>query len=323
MDRLESMRTLVGVVDSGGISAAAERLGVAKSAVSRRIAELEEHLGAQLLRRTTRTVRLTDTGRSFYERCVAILADVDEAESAVRQEHGALRGRLRVAMPLSFGLLHLGPAIAEFLKRHPDVEFDLDLNDRQVDVVQEGFDVAVRIAHLADSNLIARRLTTIALLPCASPDYLARHGRPETPEALAAHRCFAYTNTPDPGLWRCRGPDGEPRDVRIRARLQVNNGDLARQLAVAGEGVILSPTFLVYRDIARGDLVPLLGDYHWPRFNAYAVYPGTRHLSRRVRAFVDFLAERFEGVPYWEQAIADRTDSARTPDGDDRAPDPR
>jgi len=303
MDRLEAMRTLVAVVDSGGISAAAERLDVAKSAVSRRIAELEEHLGAQLLRRTTRTVQLTDTGRSFYERCLGILADVEEAESAVRQEHGALRGRLRVAMPLSFGVLHLAPAVIAFLERHPDVELDLDLNDRQVDVLQEGFDVAVRIADLADSSLIARRLTTVRLLPCASPGYLQRHGAPRTPEDLAGHRCLVYSNAPDGAAWQYRTPAGEPRQVRVGVRLQANNGDLARQLALAGEGIALAPTFIVYRELARGELVPLLQEWRWPQFNAYALYPPTRHLSRRVRAFVDFLAERFAGVPYWEKEI--------------------
>jgi len=303
MDRLENMRTLVRVVDHGGISAAAERLGVAKSAVSRRIGELEAHLGAQLFRRTTRSMTLTDTGRSFYERCVAILADVEEAEQAVSQEHRTVRGRLRVAMPVSFGLAHLGPALADFLQLHPDVELDLDLNDRQVDVVQEGFDVVVRIAALADSSLIARRLTTIRLLPCASPAYLERHGRPQTPAELADHRCLVYSNSPDPTLWRCVDAEGASHDVRVRPYLQVNNGDLARELSVAGHGIVLSPTFITYQDLAAGRLAALLTDCRWPAVNAYALYPPTRHLSRRVRAFVDFLAERFPEEPYWERAI--------------------
>jgi DNA-binding transcriptional LysR family regulator len=304
MSRLEEMEAFVRVVDAGSITAAADRMAMAKSAVSRRLTELEQRLGVQLLRRTTRTLRLTDTGRGFYERCLRILADVEEAESAVGQEHGTVRGRLRVALPLSFGLLHLGPAIADFMCRHPQVEFDLDFNDRQVDLLAEGFDVALRIADLQDSSLIARRLAPIHALVCASPDYLESHGPPRTPVELRNADCLVYTNIQEPARWSFRAPDGGAGSVEVRPHMQANNGDFLRQAAIAGRGVLLSPTFIVYRDIEEGKLAPVLEDYSWSAPSAYAVYPQTRHLSRRVRVFVDYLVERFAGVPYWDAGPA-------------------
>ncbi len=301
MDRLEEMRTFVGVVEAGSITGAAERLEIAKSAVSRRLADLEERLSVQLLRRTTRRLDLTDTGRSFYERCLRILADVEEAELAVSQEHANLRGRLRVAVPLSFGLNHLGPAIDAFLRTHAGIEFDLDLNDRQVDLLAEGFDLAVRIAELEDSTLIARRLAPVRHVVCASPAYLAEHGTPHSPPDLAEHDCLIYANAPNPGLWAYTDPDGRKDSVQVRARLRANNGDCLRQAAEDGHGIVLEPSFILYRSIEEGKLLPILTDFQWPTIYAHSVYPRTRHLSRRVRAFVDFLAERFAGVPYWDR----------------------
>jgi DNA-binding transcriptional LysR family regulator len=303
MDRLEEMRTFVKVVEAGSITAAAERLGIAKSAVSRRLVDLEERLSVQLFRRTTRTLNVTETGQGFYERCLRILADVEEAELAVSQQHGALRGRLRVAVPLSFGLGHLAPAMDAFLGAHPDVEFDLDLNDRQVDLLTEGFDLAVRIAELRDSTLIARRLAPVRHVVCASPAFLARHGTPRTAVELADHDCLVYANAPTPGLWEYTDPAGHPGRVQVRARIQANNGDCLRQAAEDGHGVVLGPSFILHQAIERGRLVPILRDHQWPMLHAYAVYPRTRHLSQRVRAFVDFLAERFAGVPYWDRCL--------------------
>lgn len=300
MARLEDMETFIRVVEAGSISGAAERMGIAKSAVSRRLSDLESRLGVQLFRRTTRRLDLTDSGRGFYERCQRILSDVDEAEEAVSQAHGTLRGRLRVAVPLSFGLLHMGPAICDFMRDHPELEVDLDMNDRQVDLIAEGFDLALRIADLEDSSLIARQLALINTVVCASPDYLARQGSPQTPEQLAEHDCLVYSNNPEPTLWRYRDPQGEAKSVRVQARLLASNGDFLHQAAVAGQGIGLQPTFIVHKSIEEGRLVQILTDYSWPSVNAYAVYPQTRHLSRRVRVFVDFLTERFSGTPYWD-----------------------
>jgi DNA-binding transcriptional LysR family regulator len=303
MARLEDMETFVRVVEAGSISGAAERMGIAKSAVSRRIADLEERLGAQLFRRTTRKLNLTDTASRFYERCVHILADVQEAEYAVSDEHGTLRGRLRVAVPLSFGLLHLGPAIDDFMSEHPEVEFDLDFNDRQVDLLGEEFDVALRIADLPDSSLIARRLAPIHMIACASPAYLEAKGTPETPEDLVNHVCLTYSHMTNPSVWPYVGPDGKAASVRVQSRLQANNGDFLCQAAVAGQGITRQPSFILYKDIEQGLIVPVLSEYTWPSVNAYAVYPQTRHLSRRVRAFVDYLVDRFAGIPYWDECL--------------------
>lgn len=303
MARLEDIQAFMRVVEAGSISAAAERLGIAKSAVSRRLSDLEKHLGVQLLRRTTRRLNLTDTGRSFYDRCQRILADLEEAEAAVSEAHGTLQGRLRVAAPLSFGVRHLGPAIAEFMQRHPQVRFDLDFNDRQVDLLAEDIDVAIRIARLEDSSLIARRLWTSRLVLCASPAYLREHGTPATPAELAAHQGLVYSNAPDPTLLTLLGADGQEYRVRLQERLRSNSGDFLCQAAVADAGLLLSPSFIVYESLRSGELVSVLPDYTHEELNAYAVYPQTRHLSQRVRAFVDFLAERYAGVPYWDRDL--------------------
>lgn len=304
MDRLEAMRTFVKVVESGSITAAAGRLGIAKSAVSRRPADLEGRLSAQFLRRTTRTLSVTETGQDFYERCRRILADVEEAELAGSQQHGTLRGRLRVAAPLSFGLGHLGPAMDAFLGAHPGIEFDLDLNDRQVDLLLEGFDLAVRIAKLQDSGLVARRLAPVHQLVCASPDYLARRGTPGTAAELADHDCLVYTNMQTPGAWDYRDPAGQPGRVQIQPRILANNGDYLRRAAEDGHGCMLGPSFILYQSLEQGRLIAILRDHAWPTLHAYALYPHTRYLSQRVRAFVDFLAERFSGVPYWDRGLA-------------------
>ena len=301
MDRFSGMQIFVGIVEAGSITAAAERLGMAKSAVSRSLAELEAHLGVALIQRTTRRLNLTDSGRAYYERCLGILADVAEAESAVSQSHGALKGHLKVALPLSFGLLHLAPLIQAFMTEHPDIRFELDFNDRQIDLMQEGFDLAVRIATLADSSLIARRLAPIRHVVAASPAYLARRGTPRSAAELARHDCLAYSNVSDPGLWRFHGPDGQPGQVRVPVRLAASSGDFLLRAAVAGEGLVMLPTFYVHDAFRAGHLVPLLTDHHWPELAAYAVYPPTRHLSTRARTFVDFLAERLADEPYWDR----------------------
>jgi DNA-binding transcriptional LysR family regulator len=303
MDRFADMRMFVAVVDAGSISGAAERLEVAKSAVSRRLTDLEARLGAELLHRTTRRLGLTDSGRAFFERAQRILADLEEAEQAVSQAHGAIRGRLKVALPLSFGLLHLAGLINEFLGLHPEVEFDLDFNDRQIDLMQEGFDLAIRIARLPDSSLIARKLAPIRHALCASPDYLARHGTPARADDLASHAGLVYSNLANPGLWSYVRPDGQPGSVQVPVKLRANNGDFLCRAAIAGQGVILHPTFYLSDAIRTGELVPLLTDHAWPEVNAYALYPPTRHLSRRVRAFVDFLAEKLAGEPDWDRRM--------------------
>ncbi len=301
MRRFRNLEAFIAVVEAGSFTAAAERLDIAKSAVSRRISALEERLGAQLLRRTTRRLSLTETGKSFYEHSARILADLDEAEAAVAQEHGELRGNLRVALPLSFGTRHMYEPIAEFNRRHPRVSFDLDLNDRRIDLIAEGVDVAVRIGRLADSTLIARRLFEARTVVCASPEYLERRGIPKTPDELAKHDCLVYSNLPDPDKWAYTDGEGIRHSIEVSVAMTASSGDFLCASARQGLGLALQPTFIAGELISRGELRPVLTDYQWPITPAYAIYPPTRHLSYRVREFIDFLVERFSGVPYWDR----------------------
>ena len=305
MDKFDDLQAFVAVVEAGSFTAAADRLDIAKSAVSRRVSALEERLGVQLLRRTTRRLNMTDTGESFYAHSARILADLEEAEAAVAQEHGELRGKLRVALPLSFGVRHMSEPIADFSRLHPRVSFDLDLNDRRIDLLAEGVDLAIRIGRLADSTLIARRLFEAHTVLCASPDYLERCGSPQTPDDLLNHDCLVYSNLPDPGRWVCTDRNGERHRVDVTPTMTASSGDFLCAAATAGLGVALQPTFIAGDAISRGELQPVLTNYAWPVTPAYAIYPPTRHLSYRVREFIDFLADKFSGTPYWDRDCAE------------------
>jgi DNA-binding transcriptional LysR family regulator len=299
MDRFDAMRTYVRVVETGSITAAADSLGLAKSAVSRRLAELETRLGVQLLVRTTRRISVTDPGRAFYERCVAILADLAEAEATIAHEEQALTGRLRVAAPLSFGLAHLGPALVDFAREHPGLTIDIDFSDRYVDLVAEGFDLGVRIGELRDSSLIARRLTVMRHTLCASPEFARARGGLADPGDLDGQPWLRYATQPT-GTLPYQAPDGREGTLRLRLAMTASNGDFLRDAAIAGLGVTLLPNFIVYESLAGGELVPLLPTFLWRSSTAYAIYPPTRHLSLRVRRFIDFLADRFGERPYWD-----------------------
>lgn len=296
------MLAFIKVVDTRSFTAAAERLNLSKSVVSRRIAELENRLGARLLNRTTRKLSLTEVGQAYYERCTRILTDLEEAEQAVADLHAAPRGRLRVNAPVSFGMQHLAPAIAEFLARYTSIEIEMDLNDRYVDLIDEGYDLAVRIGRLRDSSLIAKRLAPARRVVCASPAYLEKHGMPAIPEDLMNHNCLIYTNVPAAEQWQFRVGE-ELRTVRVSGTLRANNGDLLHAAAVAGVGIVVLPTFMVGQALSTGALKTLLLDCYTSESNVYAVYPQNRHLSPKVRAFVDFLADRFGPRPYWDCAL--------------------
>lgn len=301
MDRFEDMQTFVAVVETGSFTAAAQRLNAAKSVVSRRVSALEKRLGAQLLRRTTRQLNLTDSGRSFYEHSARLLADLEEAESAVAQEHGELRGTLKVALPLAFGVRHMHRPVAEFSRLHPRVEFDLDFNDRRIDLVEEGVDLAIRIGNLADSSLIAKRLFDARTVVCGSKSYFDAHGTPQTPEDLPDHQCLVYGNLADPMKWVCRDSEGQAHKINVNAKMKASSGDFLGAAAIEGLGIALQPTFIAGEAISRGELVAVLTDYEWPVTPAWAVYPPTRHLSYRVREFIDFLAAYFSGTVYWDK----------------------
>ena len=304
MDRLAAIEAFVRVAECGSFSKAAERLHSSKSVVSRQVGALEAELGARLLHRTTRALTLTEAGRSYFEQAVRILADLAEANASVGQLQAAPRGRLRVSAPMSFGFLHLAPAVPDFLDRFPDVEIELAMNDRYVDLVDEGFDMAVRIGKLEDSSLVARKLAPARRTICAAPAYVQRRGIPASPDDLKAHECLCYSNVGLSQEWRFARSDGRPWPVEVRGRLHANNGDALRAAALRGFGLAVLPSFLVGRDFQSGALVSVLDAFMAQDSAVYAVYPQARHLSPKVRAFVDFLAERFGPEPYWDRPEA-------------------
>ena len=300
MGQLEDMSVFVRIVEAGGIGKAADQLGVAKSGVSRRLVALETRLGVTLINRTTRSSSLTSVGREYYERAVKLIGDISELDGLAADEGKSLEGQLRLAVPLSFGLCHLSPAIDEFASEHPGLSFNIDFSDRQVDLVEQGVDLAIRISDLNDSSLQARRICPIRLLLCASPSYLERHGTPRKPEELKDHQVLGYTLGSGHTI-RLVNPQGDEQLVHTSARMSANNGDFLRDMALAGHGIAVLPTFIVWQSLATRELVPVLEQYTVPAINAWAVYPQTRYLSQRARQFIDFLVERFGDNPYWDE----------------------
>ena len=299
MDRLSAMRVFAQVAESGSFAAAADKLDISTSAASRHVADLEAHLKTRLLNRTTRRVSLTETGRAFFGRCVQLLADLEEAEQEAARAAVVPRGTVRLTTPVNFGVRHVAPAIAGFMAQHPDVRFDVSLSDRVVDLVEEGFDLAIRIGAPGSENVVARKLGETRLVPCASPAYLAAHGAPQVPEDLARHNCFTYEYVIPRNLWRFRDPGGAERSVRVSGTLHSNNGDLLAEAAVLGAGIVFEPAFIVGPEVRAGRLVPLLQDFEPPATPIYAVYPSRKHLSAKVRRFVDLLIERFSRAQDW------------------------
>jgi len=297
MDHLTGMAVFAKVVETGTFTGAARAMGLSKGAVSKQIAKLEDRLGARLLNRTTRRSSLTEVGAAFYERCRRIVAEAEEAELAVTRLHAEPRGTLRVNLPMSFGMIHMADALPDFMSAYPEISLDVTLDDRVVNVVDEGYDVVIRITELPDSSLIARRIAPFRIATCASPAYWDAHGRPRHPDDLRGHACLLYSYLSNLNEWRYRGPDG-PFAVRVDGPMRGNNGDLLRAAAVAGLGVVRSPTFIVGCHLVEGRLEQVLAEYEDDDRGIYAVYPHNRHLSAKVRAFVDFMAKCFAD-PQW------------------------
>ncbi len=303
MDRLDAMAAFARVVEAESFSAAARALGLSKSAVSKQVSRLEARLGLRLLNRTTRRLSLTEAGAAFYQGCQRVVAEAEAAEQAVTHLASAPRGRLRVNAPMSFGVRHVSPALPEFLGRYPELAVDLTLNDRLVDLVEEGFDVGVRIAPLVDSSLVARRLAPSRSVLSAAPAYLDVRGAPRDLDELEDHACLIYSYQATGEAWRLTGPGGARR-LKVSGPLRVNNGDAILAAALGGLGVALLPCFICGEDLRAGRLVRVLPDWGLASDGAVsAVYPAARHLSPKVRVFVDFLAERFGDKPYWDEAI--------------------
>ena len=303
MDKFTNLEAFAAVVEAGTFSAAGERLGVAKSVVSRRISQLERRLGSRLLHRTTRRLALTDTGRNFYQRAVQILADIDDAEQSVTEETLELRGSLKLAAPLTFGLMHMLDAIADFLKEHPAIELDLDLNDRNVNLVEEGFDMAIRIGELEDSTLVSKRVGTAHNVTCASQSYLDKHGEPRHPDELKYHIGMQYSNIPYEQQWRFETPEGKTIQAQPQIRVRANNGESLAAAASAGLGVTTGPTFILGKYIRDGRLVCILKEYQRPSVGIYAVYPPGRLTPKRIQVFSDFISGRYGEHPYWDDGL--------------------
>lgn len=301
MQNLTDIAIFVKVVELSSFTAAAEALEMSQPVVSKAVTRLEEKLGARLLNRTTRRLSLTEAGSELYGRSVRALAEIENAELEVARFQTEPRGLLRVSAPMSFSILHLGPAVPGFLTRFPGVTLELSLDDRQVDLVEEGFDVAVRIGRLQDSNLIARKIAPCRQVLCASPAYLAQRGEPERPEDLLEHSCILYSLLSAPREWRLEGPEGELHTVPINGSIQSNNGLVNRAAALAGGGIVLLPTFYLGEQLRSGTLKPVLCKFKPQELAVYAVYPERRNLMPKVRAFVDFLATTFGPEPPWEQ----------------------
>ena len=297
MDRFLEMRTFVQVVDTGSFVGAAEPLDMSKAAVSRYLADLEARLGVRLLHRTTRRLSLTEDGEVFYLRCKELLGGLDAAEAEVTARSGDAVGQLRVNAPVSFGILYLAPVWAAFKARHPQVSFDVTLSDRVVDIVDEGFDLAIRITQLQNSSLISRRLASTRMVLCASPTYLARQGTPVHPSELVHHHILAYSYWSSRDEWAFDGPDGVVV-VKTTPCLRSNNGDTCRAVALAHEGIILQPSFMVGADLAAGTLVELCPGYRALEMGIHAVYSSRKHVAPKVRLLIDFLVEHF-AEPRW------------------------
>jgi DNA-binding transcriptional LysR family regulator len=307
MDRFDEINAFAAVADARSFTQAARRLGVSSAQVSKLVARLENRLGARLLNRTTRDVSLTDTGRAYLERARTLLDDFDALESLVRDQAGP-KGLLKVSAPMSFGTNQLTPALLDFAAAFPEVSLEVSQTDRMVNLVEEGFDVAVRIGQLADSSLIARRLAPVRLVTCAAPAYLQAAGAPAEPQDLAKHECIIDTNMRDPFVWAF-GQGGERHDVRVHGRLRFAGADACVAAARRGLGIASTPAFAAADDLREGRLIPLLCAYEPQLIFVHAVYPHGRHLAGKVRAFVDFLAERYAGEPAWHQGWGEQAGS--------------
>jgi DNA-binding transcriptional LysR family regulator len=299
MNKFEDMQSFVRIVEAGSITKAANQLNIAKSAMSKRLSNLESRLGITLLNRTTRSLILTDNGKAYYNECKRIIDDVVEVEASLQNKQTALSGSIKVAVPLSFGLLHLAPAINEFNRLHPEIRFEIDFNDRKISLINEGYDLAIRVGKLDDSNLMARKITSIKTLLVASQDYLDEHGTPLVPaDLLHGHNKLHYSNIS--AVYHFNDEKGQKIQINLPSTIISNNGDYLSKCALEGLGIISTPDFISYKEINSGRLIPLLTKFlESPEIGVNAIYPQTRHLSRKIRSLIDFLVDYFGESPLW------------------------
>ncbi len=300
MDRLRAIEVFVEVVDQGSFAAAAAALDLSRNMASRHVADLEAYLGVRLLNRTTRSLSLTSTGAVYLERARQILVQLDEADRIAGLQTLTPQGRLAVSAPMSFGVRHLAPHLGQYTSKNPDVSVDMMLNDRLVDLVEEGFDVAIRITRqMADSNLIARRIASAEVIMCASPGYLARHGNPETPGTLVDHRCLGYSLGLENNLWTLRDRSGTLEQVRVSPAVWANSGDAIEEIALSGGGIALQPAFIANADIATGRLVRVLPEWSGGVLGIYALSASKLYEPLKVRSFMDWIADLYRPMPPW------------------------
>ncbi len=295
MDRFAAMSVFVQVVEQGSFARAATRLGMSTSAVSRHVSELESHLGARLLNRTTRSLSLSETGQAYFERAVQLLSDLHEADALAESVDAAPRGTIKLTSSAAYGVMHLAPAIADFQVRYPEVRFDVSLSERYVDLVEEGLDLAIRIGELGNANVVAKKIGETRLIACAAPDYLKTRGTPKHPHDLINHNCFSYEYLATKDHWCFTDLDGAMIDVNVRGSLRSNSGEMAIALAEKGVGIALEPCFMFANALAEKRVVQVLKKFPARATGIHAVYPARRHLSNKVRTFVDFLHARFVG----------------------------
>ncbi len=290
MDKFLEMQTFAAVVDAGSFVRAAESLDMSKAAVSRYVADLEERLGVRLLHRTTRKLSLTEEGRAFHVRCKVLLGELEEAESEITASSAQASGLVRINVPVSFGIMHLAPLWSDFMAANPRVTLDVTLSDRVVDLVEEGYDLAVRIGSLPNSSLIGRKLASTRMVLCASPKYLKKQGRPTHPAYIAEHTVLAYSLLATGDHWELEGPQGKVK-VLVHPVMRTNSGDTCRAAALKHQGIILQPSFLVEEDLRSGALVELMPQYRAAEFGIYAVYPSRQYVSAKIRLLIEFLAK--------------------------------
>ena len=297
MDRLTAMELFVRIVETGSFSAVAREMDMNQPTVSKQLSALEQKLKTRLLNRSTRQLSLTEAGSEYYEACKRILDEVREAESNVGRLQGQLAGQLKVNTSIALGQMYVGPLTLKFQKQHPGLEVDLSLVDRFVDVVEEGVDVAIRVGRLSDSNLVARRLGKTRRVAVATPAYLKKHGTPKTPEDLVNHNCLLYAYLSTGSEWMFQGPDGKEIRVKVSGNFRANNGEAIRQAVLADLGVAVAPEWIALRDLESGAIRSILTNYAPTLMDIHAVYPSGRHLSAKVRAYVDFLQQEFQKIP--------------------------
>jgi len=297
---LNQMIIFAHVVNEQSFSAASRKLGMTKSSVSKAVAKLEHALGASLLNRSTRHLSLTEIGASFYDYCTRISYEAEEAQQMIESLNAQPRGVLKVAASVAFGTLHIAPAIGAFMDRYPQLEIDMTITDRLVDVTEEGYDVVIAITRDLPQSLVARKLAPIRRNLCATPKYFEQHGIPVMPQELVKHNCLDYIHSGDKGLWRFNGPEGEVT-VNVAGRLRINDDEALSQVVLGGFGLALLPTFIIGKDLQAKRLKSVLSEYIPVEQHVYALYLPKRNLPLKTRVFIDYLSERFGAEPYWDK----------------------